>query len=104
MALSLHEAAGAGTGSAPAGTGLTLRWGRHTLELGARTHIRGVRNVTPDSFSDGGRYLDADRAVEHGLAMARDGADIIDVGGESTRPYSSRVGAAAEMGRVVPVI
>ncbi|HEU5471843.1 MAG TPA: dihydropteroate synthase [Actinophytocola sp.] len=64
----------------------------------------GVVNVTPDSFSDGGRYLDRDDAVAHGLAMWRRGADLIDVGGESTRPGASRVDAETEIARVVPVI
>ena len=64
----------------------------------------GVLNVTPDSFSDGDRYFDPYKAVEHGLEMARDGADIIDVGGESTRPYSKEVSLAEEMDRVIPVI
>jgi dihydropteroate synthase len=66
--------------------------------------IMGILNVTPDSFSDGGHYLDAAAAIEHGLAMAADGADIIDVGGESTRPGSEPVAAAEELARVVPVI
>ncbi len=74
------------------------------LELGRRTLIMGVLNVTPDSFADGGRFFDRERAVEHGLAMARDGADIIDVGGESTRPFSAPVSAEEEMDRVLPVI
>ena len=56
------------------------------LELGDRTLVMGILNVTPDSFSDGGRFLDSRQAVEHGLRMARDGADIIDIGGESSRP------------------
>jgi dihydropteroate synthase len=64
----------------------------------------GVLNVTPDSFSDGGHYFDPDKAIEHGLEMARNGADIIDVGGESTRPYSKPVSVAEEMDRVIPVI
>jgi dihydropteroate synthase len=64
----------------------------------------GVVNVTPDSFSDGGRFLDADRAVSHGLALAREGAAFIDVGGESTRPGAEPVGAQEELRRVVPVI
>ena len=70
------------------------------------THVKvmGVVNVTEDSFSDGGRYLDADRAVEHGLALAADGAAIIDVGGESTRPGAVRIDPAAETARVVPVV
>jgi len=64
----------------------------------------GVINVTPDSFSDGGRFLDADRAVSRGLALARDGAAFIDVGGESTRPGAEPVDAQEELRRVVPVI
>ena len=66
--------------------------------------IMGILNVTPDSFSDGGRYLDAAAAIEHGLALAAQGAAIIDVGGESTRPGSSAIGVQAELERVVPVI
>jgi len=66
--------------------------------------IMGVLNVTPDSFSDGGRFLDPDLAVEHALRMARDGAQIIDVGGESTRPGAAEVPAEDECRRVIPVI
>ena len=66
--------------------------------------VVGVLNVTPDSFSDGGRYSDLEAAVEHGIAMHRDGADLVDVGGESTRPGANRVDAEIETGRVVPVI
>ncbi|MEI8176814.1 MAG: dihydropteroate synthase, partial [Candidatus Omnitrophota bacterium] len=64
----------------------------------------GILNVTPDSFSDGGRFGAAEAAIEHGLAMARDGADIIDVGGESTRPGADAVGLEEELARVTPVI
>jgi len=64
----------------------------------------GVLNVTPDSFSDGGRFFERDRAIEQGIDMARQGADILDVGGESTRPYSKRVPAEEELNRVIPVI
>jgi dihydropteroate synthase len=64
----------------------------------------GVVNVTDDSFSDGGLYLDADRAVEHGLALAADGAAIVDVGGESTRPGAVRVDPRAEIARIIPVV
>src|SRR6202035_1408956 len=60
--------------------------GSRSLQLGKRTLVMGVVNVTPDSFSDGGVHFDRERAVEHGLQMLQDGADIIDVGGESTRP------------------
>ena len=81
-----------------------LKWSGRSLYLGRRTHVMGVLNVTPDSFSDGGRYFDHQSAVEHALQMAREGADIIDVGGESTRPFSESVSAAEEVDRVVPVI
>ena len=64
----------------------------------------GILNVTPDSFSDGGRYFSRDLAIEHGLAMAADGADIIDVGGESTRPYAERVSLLEELDRIIPVV
>jgi dihydropteroate synthase len=69
-----------------------------------RVQVMGVVNVTDDSFSDGGRYLDAERAVEHGLALAADGAAIIDVGGESTRPGAVRIDPQVEAARVVPVV
>lgn len=74
------------------------------LELSKRTYVMGVLNVTPDSFSDGGLFLDADRAVQHGIEMAREGAGIIDIGGESTRPGAADVTEAEEIDRVVPVI
>ncbi len=69
-----------------------------------RPLIMGVVNVTPDSFSDGGRYLDADAAVAHGMALVADGADLIDVGGEATGPRAQPVAAAEELRRVLPVI
>lgn len=69
-----------------------------------RTKIMGVLNVTPDSFSDGGRFFDHGAAIAHGLELVRTGADIIDVGGESTRPGSVRIDEAEELRRVVPVI
>lgn len=69
-----------------------------------RTLIMGVLNVTPDSFSDGGRFLDTAAAIEHGMRMAEQGADIIDIGGESTRPGAARVTPEEEQLRVVPVI
>jgi len=97
--------------------------GSRTLQLGRRTLIMGVLNVTPDSFFDGGRYFDRDRAVAHGLKLLNDGADIIDVGGESTRPGAQVLGEvsssasaesppeekrpireAEELERVIPVI
>jgi dihydropteroate synthase len=81
---------------------LEIRGRRFTL--GPRTWLMGVINVTPDSFSDGGAYFDAGKAVDRGLELAAEGADIIDVGGESTRPGSRPVAEAEEIGRVVPVI
>ena len=66
--------------------------------------VMGVLNVTPDSFSDGGRYLDPDAAVAHGLQLAADGAAVVDVGGESTRPGAEPVDPAEEIRRVVPVV
>jgi len=69
-----------------------------------RCAVMGVLNVTPDSFSDGGRYLDRAAAIEHGVQMHRAGADMIDVGGESTRPGSARVDADTEVQRVLPVV
>lgn len=64
----------------------------------------GVLNVTDDSFSDGGRYLDTGNAVAHGLALVADGADIVDVGGESTRPGATRIDSRVETSRVIPVV
>jgi dihydropteroate synthase len=64
----------------------------------------GILNVTPDSFSDGGKYFDSDKAIAHGISMARAGADILDVGGESARPYSQRISDQEEIDRVIPVI
>jgi len=69
-----------------------------------RCLVMGVVNVTPDSFSDGGRWLEPDAAVEHGLAMIADGADLVDVGGESTRPGAERPAEAEELRRVLPVV
>ena len=74
------------------------------FDFGIRARIMGVLNVTIDSFSDGGKFLPLEKAVEHGLQMAGEGADIIDIGGESTRPGAEPVGAAEEMERVLPVI
>jgi dihydropteroate synthase len=73
------------------------------LEL-SRPVVMGVLNVTPDSFSDGGRFLGVDAAVEHGVRLAKEGAALIDVGGESTRPGAQPLGVAQELGRVIPVI
>ena len=68
--------------------------GSHALQLGKRTLIMGVVNVTPDSFSDGGLHLDPEAAVAHALQLVADGADIIDIGGESTRPGASVIASA----------
>ncbi len=75
-----------------------------TLQLGERTLIMAVLNVTPDSFSDGGRWDDPDKALEQALALEEAGADLLDVGAESTRPGSSRVTEAEELRRLVPVL
>ena len=85
-------------------TAYRLAWGRHVLDLGRRTCIMGVLNVTPDSFSDGGRFYDAAAAVAQGERLAAEGADIIDIGGESTRPFSEPVAIEEEIRRVVPVV
>jgi len=74
------------------------------LRLGERTLVMGVLNVTPDSFSDGGQYCDPERAVQRAFEIERTGADILDVGGESTRPGSAGISLAQEMGRVLPVL
>jgi len=80
-----------------------LHCGRHTLDL-SRPRVMGVVNVTPDSFSDGGRFLDFDRALAHARSLQADGADLIDVGGESTRPGASPTSEADEIARVVPIV
>lgn len=74
------------------------------LDLGERTLVMGVLNVTPDSFSDGGDFLDARRAIERALEVARAGADLIDIGGESTRPGSTETAAEIELARILPVL
>ena len=74
------------------------------IPLGRRTLVMGIVNVTPDSFSDGGRYFDASTAIAHARVLAQEGADLLDVGGESTRPGSDAVPASEEIRRVVPVI
>jgi len=80
-------------------------WRHRTGEIRLdRTRVMGILNVTPDSFSDGGRYVDPDQAVRHGLEMVEHGADLLDVGGESTRPGSDSVSADEEWRRVGPVI
>ncbi len=86
--------------------GTTVRWKhrRGWLRIEGRPLIMGILNTTPDSFSDGGRYANPEQAVARGLTMAAQGADIVDVGGESTRPGSAEIGVQEEMERVIPVI
>ena len=83
---------------------MKLSWNNFTFDFSLKTYIMGILNVTPDSFSDGGLYLNKNRAVEHALRMQDEGADIIDIGGESTRPGSEVVPVKEEIKRVVPVI
>ncbi|WP_066175052.1 dihydropteroate synthase [Bacillus marinisedimentorum] len=78
--------------------------GQKKFNLAEKTLIMGIVNVTPDSFSDGGRYNELDRAVEHARKLAADGADILDIGGESTRPGHEKVSEEEELERVIPVI
>jgi dihydropteroate synthase len=88
--------------------GFLWRLRTRTLELGPRTLVMGILNVTPDSFSDGGKFLARDRAVAHALKMLDDGADLLDIGGESTRPgtpvVESGIPATEELRRIMPVI
>ncbi|MGC8654039.1 MAG: dihydropteroate synthase [Candidatus Kryptoniota bacterium] len=79
-------------------------FGSSRFEFGTRTFLMGILNVTPDSFSDGGRFFDQTDAVLHALQMIKDGADIVDVGGESTRPGSERIDSQTELSRILPVI
>jgi dihydropteroate synthase len=81
-----------------------LQLGEHTIYTGQRTIIMGILNVTPDSFSDGGRFTELDASIKHALQMVEDGVDIIDVGGESTRPGYLPVSLEEELARVIPVI
>lgn len=85
-------------------TGWKYEFSRRVYDFSARSSIMGILNVTPDSFSDGGRYLSVENAVARGLAMAEEGADFLDVGGESSRPGSDPVPAAEELRRILPVI
>jgi dihydropteroate synthase len=78
--------------------------GGRTLVLGERTLVMGIINVTPDSFSDGGRLVDASHAIDEGVRLAEQGADLLDVGGESTRPGALPLGAFEELSRVLPVV
>jgi len=78
--------------------------GKHILDYGKKTLIMGILNITPDSFSDGGSYVELDRAIAHAKEMVKNGADIIDIGGESTRPGFEAVSVEEELKRVIPVI
>lgn len=82
----------------------SYQMGEASLELGERTLIMGILNVTPDSFSDGGRYNQVDHALQHAREMLLDGADIIDIGGESTRPGHKPVTEQEELARVIPIV
>jgi len=82
----------------------TIRCKKKVLHLDEKTHLMGILNVTPDSFSDGGLYMDPDKAISHGIELASQGADIIDIGGESTRPGAKPLSPDQEVRRVIPVI
>jgi dihydropteroate synthase len=81
-----------------------LKLPSRTLVLGEHTLVMGVLNVTPDSFSDGGKFLQPESAIEHAFAMERAGADLLDIGGESTRPGATEVSASEELDRILPVL
>jgi dihydropteroate synthase len=82
----------------------TYKFGKQIIDLSSRTHVMGILNVTPDSFSDGGKYLNTDDAVGHGKQMAADGADFIDIGGVSTRPGADEISVDEELSRIMPVL
>ena len=81
-----------------------MEWKGFTLDFASNPIIMGILDTTPDSFSDGGRYLDMDQAIAHGMELVRSGAGILDIGGESSRPFSEEVSEDEEMERVIPVI
>ena len=81
-----------------------MRIGSRDFATTGHTYIMGILNVTPDSFSDGGKFNQIDAALKHAEEMIRDGADVIDIGGESTRPGYTKISDEEETGRVVPVI
>lgn len=83
---------------------MTIQFENKNIDLSSRTHIIGALNVTPDSFSDGGKFFKLEDAIKQGMKMTEEGADIIDVGGESTRPESDPVPIQEELSRVIPVI
>jgi dihydropteroate synthase len=79
-------------------------WDGHRLEIGRRTLVMGILNVTPDSFSDGGKFFTSNSAIAQGEKLCEEGADILDIGGESTRPFSKEVSEEEEIRRVLPII
>jgi len=81
-----------------------LNIGDKTFDLKHKTILMGILNVTPDSFYDGGKYFSPDKAIKHALVMEKQGADIIDIGGESTRPGAKKISAKEEINRIVPTI
>lgn len=81
-----------------------INCGSYTLDIGRKTIVMGILNITPDSFSDGGKFNEVEKAVEHAKEMVANGADIIDIGGESTRPGFAMVPAEEEIARVIPII
>lgn len=83
---------------------MRMAWSRYDLDFSKKTHIMGILNITPDSFSDGGMHFDKVSAIDHALRMIGDGADILDIGGESTRPGSEPVSLDEELRRTLPVI
>ncbi|MGD8352093.1 MAG: dihydropteroate synthase [Nitrospirota bacterium] len=83
---------------------MKLAWRGYSLDFSRKTHIMGILNVTPDSFSDGGIHFDKARAIERVRRMVEEGADIIDIGGQSTRPGAAQIAIEEEIGRTVPVI
>lgn len=85
-------------------TNKIFKFGKKVYDLSSRTFIMGILNITPDSFSDGGRYYSTEKAIEHALRMEDEGADFIDIGGESTRPGAESVSVEEELKRVIPVI
>lgn len=83
---------------------INIRCGNKDFSFGSRTYVMGILNVTPDSFSDGGEFVDVDSAIKHAEEMIKEGVDIIDIGGESTRPGAKEVGSEDELRRVLPVV
>src|SRR5512140_2468888 len=83
---------------------MRLSWANYSLDFSRKTFIMGILNVTPDSFSEGGLYFDRSEAIKRACRMAEEGADIIDIGGESTRPGSEPLEVEEELRRTIPVI